>query len=115
MAKAASVSLNKFTAAVNAAVKSAAAKHPKFQLPETNAISLGYLIRGIPIPDGVLSKVTISEAQSVATDIANGIAQSGVEAFGAGRAGTVRGAVLSVGGHVILGIPAQPDITEVEP
>ena len=110
MAKPVSISLHQFTASVQAAVKAAAAKHPKFQLAEPNAIALGYLIRGIPVPDGVLSKVTVAETQALATDIATQIGQAHAEAFGAARPA---GAVLSVGGHVILGIPLPPDILEL--
>ena len=38
MAKPVSISLSKFTSSVQAAVKAAAAKHPKFQLPTPNGI-----------------------------------------------------------------------------
>ena len=37
MAKPVSISLSKFTSSVQAAVKAAAAKHPKFQLPTPTA------------------------------------------------------------------------------
>ena len=112
MAKPVSISLHRFTASVQAAVKAAVAKHPKFQLAEPNAISLGYLIRGIPVPDGVLSTVTVAETQAVASDIAAHIGQAHPEAFGAAR--PAGGAVLSVAGHVIIGIPATSDIVEFQ-
>ena len=61
MAKTVSISLNKFTASVQAAVKSAVAKHPKFNVPTPHGVSVSYLIRGIPVPDEILAKVTLAE------------------------------------------------------
>src|SRR5438105_11593260 len=61
MAQATSISLSKFTASVQAAVKAAAAKHPKFKVDPPHGISLSYLIRGFPIPDPILAQVTVSE------------------------------------------------------
>ena len=51
MDKPVSISLKAFTSSVQAAVKAAVAKHPKFNLPVPNGISVSYLIRGIPVPD----------------------------------------------------------------
>lgn len=113
MTKPVSISLRKFSDSVQAAVKAAAAKHPKFQIPASNSIALGYLIRGIPVPDEVLSKVTIGETQAFAADIAARIGEAHPEAFGAARR-PVGGAVLSLGGHVIIGVPAPPEIFEFE-
>jgi len=115
MAKPDSISLHKFTASVQAAVKAAVAKHPKFELPEPKAIALGYLIRGIPVPDGILSKVTLGETQAFAADVAAHIAQAHPEGLGMERHTVLAGAVLSLGRHVILGIPVPPDIAFFEP
>src|SRR5215813_9230634 len=68
MAKPVSISLSKFTASVKAAVKAAVAKHPKFNLPVPNAVSVFYLIRGIPVPEEIMSKVTLGETQAFATE-----------------------------------------------
>ncbi len=114
MAKPVSVSLSKFTATVQAAVKAAVAKHPKFQLPEPNAVSFGYLIRGIPVADGILSEVTLGETQAFASEVAAQIAQAHPEALAAARQAAPAGAVLSLWGHVIIGIPAISDIVDFE-
>lgn len=111
MAKPVVISLRQLTASVQAAVKAAVAKHPKFQLPEPNAVSLGYLIRGVPVPDGILSQVTVAETQAFASEVASHIGAALPEAFAAAR--PAGGAVVSLGGHVILGIPLPPDIVEV--
>src|SRR5437879_8602138 len=81
MAKPVSISLNKFTASVQAAVKSAVAKHPKFNVPTPHGVSVSYLIRGIPVPDEILAKVTLAETQAFATEIAGQIAQAHPEAL----------------------------------
>jgi hypothetical protein len=60
MDKPVSISLKAFTSSVQAAVKAAVAKHPKFNLPVPNGISVSYLIRGIPVPDEILAKVTMA-------------------------------------------------------
>jgi len=84
MAKPVSISLHKFTSSVQAAVKAAAEKHPKFrQVPVPNGISFGNLIWGIPVPDGVLAQVTVGELQSYVTDVAAHIGQAGTEQLGA--------------------------------
>ena len=114
MAKPVSMSLHKFSASVQLAVKAAVAKHPKFHIPEPKAVSFGYLIRGIPVPDGILTKVTLGETQAFASDVASHIAQAHAEALGAARQATHAGVILSLGGHVIIGIPVPPDIFEFE-
>lgn len=113
MAKASSVSLRHFTASVHSAVQAAVAKHPKFQLPETSAISLGYLIWGIPVPEPFFTKVTLAETQAFTADIASHIVQASPEALGAARPTASQGAILSVGRHIILGIPVPPEFTEL--
>src|SRR5229473_7569715 len=106
MAKPVSISLSKFTASVQAAVKAAAAKHPKFNLPTPHGVSVSYLIRGIPVPDEILAKVTLAETQAFATEIAGQIAQAHPEALGAARPPGQAGAILSVGRYVFFDVPA---------
>jgi len=105
MAQATSVSLSKFTASVQAAVKAAVAKHPKFKVQPPHELTISYLIRGIPAPDTILSQVTVSEAQAFADDVAAHIAGQHPELFKGAETAGGRGAILSVGGHLILGIP----------
>jgi hypothetical protein len=95
MAKPVSISLSKFTTAVQAAVRAAIAKHPKFNLQVPNAVSVSYLIRGIPVSEEITSKVTLGETQALATEIAAHIAQAHPEALAAAQGG----AILSVGRH----------------
>jgi len=114
MAQATTISLGKFTAAVQAAVKAAVAKHPKFKIEPPSAISVLYLIRGIPIPEGILSQVTVGETQAFADEIAAHVAGAHPETVAAARGAAGGGAVLSIGRHVILGIPPAPEIVQVE-
>lgn len=115
MAEPVSISLRKFTSSVQAAVKAAMAKHPKFKLEVPTAISVSYLIRGIPVPEDIVSKVTLGETQAFATDVASHLGQAHPEAFGVAHPAGQEGAVLSVGRHVIIGIPTRADIIKVEP
>ena len=115
MAQAVSISLSKFTASVQAAVKAATAKHPKFKIDVPNAVSVAYLIRGIPVPEAILSTVTMGETQAFATDVATHIAGAHPEVLALGeRGGGQDGAILSVGRHVIVGIPPAAAILQVE-
>src|SRR5580765_6741506 len=110
-----SISLSKFTASVQAAVKAAMAKNPKFKFEVPNAVSIAYLIRGIPVPDAILSHVTLGETQAFAADIAAHIAQVQPEAVATAAARTApEGAILSVGRHVILGIPPLTQVVQIE-
>ena len=113
MAKPVSISLSKFTTSVQAAVKAAAAKHPKFQVPAPKGVSFKYLIRGIPVPEEIVAKVSMAEVQAFATEVAGQIGQAHPEALGAARGAPV-GAVLSVGHHVICGIPPIEDVVQFE-
>jgi hypothetical protein len=72
------------------------------------------LIRGIPVPDEILAKVTLAETQAFATEIAGQIAQAHPEALGAARPAGQAGAILSVGRYVLLGIPAPSEIIQFE-
>lgn len=113
MATATKISLAKFTASVQAAVKSAAAKHPKFQVEVPNSISVCYLIRGIPPAQSAIANATIAEVQAFANDVASSLAQAHPELLT--RAGEpARGAVISVGGHLIIGIPPATEVFQLE-
>jgi hypothetical protein len=114
MAKPVSISLSKFTSSVQAAVKAAAAKHPKFQLPTPHGVTVSYLIRGIPVPDEIAARVTLAETQAFATDVAAHIAQAHPEALGAAHQPGQAGAIVSVGRYVICGIPAPPQFLQIE-
>src|ERR1039458_1288095 len=104
MAQAQSISLSQFTHAVQAAVKSAAQKHPKFKLDTPQGVTFSYLIRGIPVPDTLLANVTFGETQAFANEVATQInAQPGI-AMEASFGG--KGAIYSASGHIIIGIPA---------
>ena len=112
MAQATAISLSKFTASVDAAVKAAVKNHPKFQpIGTPNGVTVAYLIRGIPVPDGLLKQVSLGDLQGFANDVAGHIAGAHPQLFaaapgaGAGAGVHAQGAVLSVGGHVIVGIP----------
>jgi hypothetical protein len=107
MAQAQSISLSHFTATVQAAVKTAVQKHPKFKLDAPQGVTFSFLIRGIPVPESLLANVTFGETQAFANDVAAHIAQQGAVAA---AAGTPRGAIYSVGGHIILGIPAADQV-----
>jgi len=114
MAQAISISLAKFTSSVQAAVKAALAKHPKFKVTVPNAVTVAYLIRGFPVPENILSNVTIGEAQAFATDVAAHIASSHPEAGLAPRGTAPEGAMLSLGRHLILGIPPIAHVLQLE-
>ena len=111
MAQAVSISLSKFTASVQAAVKAAVAKHPKFKVDVPNAISVSYLIRGIPVAEAILSTVTLAETQAFATDIATHIGGAQPEALASAAR---EGAMISIGRHVIVGIPPATQVVQVE-
>jgi|SRR5947209_2805167 len=105
MSEATSISLSKFTASVQAAVKAAVAKHPKFKLDPPHEISVAYLIRGIPVPDALLAHASVTELQSFANDVAGHISGAHPGVFAAPGGAGAQGAVLSIGKHVIIGIP----------
>ena len=115
MAQATSISFGKFITSVQSAVKAAVAKHPKFKVEAPNAITVSYLIRGIPVPDAILASVTLGETQAFANEMAAHIASAHPEALGAAAAGrTPEGAILSIGRHVIVGIPPAPQAVLIE-
>jgi len=116
MPQATSISMRKFLSSVQSAVKAAAAKHPKFQVEQPRAISVSYLIRGYPIPDAILSTVTLGETQAYANEIAAHLGGTVPEALGVsgGARPATEGAVLSIGRHVIVGIPPAALTMQVE-
>jgi len=114
MAQATTISLSKFTSAVQAAVKAAVAKHPKFKVEVPQGISVSFLIRGFPVPEAILSQVTVGETQAFANEVAAQITATQVEVRTAIAHGPAGGAVLSVGGHCIVGIPPATELLQVE-
>lgn len=113
LAKATAISLAKFTASVQAAIKGAVAKHPKFKVETPHAVSISYLIRGFPVPDAILSQVTLSEAQAYAADIAASLSAAHADLLAPKAGGTAEGAVLSIGRHIIVGIPPVSQVFEL--
>ncbi len=113
MAQAKSISLSKFTAAVQAAVKAAVRNHPQFRMDAPQSVTFAHLIRGIPVSDTILKNVTFGEAQAFANEIAAQITSAHPEVAAAPKGATGQGTILSVGRHVILGIPAAPDALNI--
>ena len=114
MAKAISISLTKFTASVQAAVKGAVAKHPKFKVEAPQGVSISYLIRGFPVPEAIASQVTLGEAQAYAAEIAASLSAAHAELLAPKAGGTAEGAVISIGRHIIVGIPPVSQVFELE-
>lgn len=112
MPQATAISLSKFTSSVQAAVKSAAAKHPKFKLETPNGISISYLIRGFPLPDALAATVTLAEAQAFATEVAASLTQAHADILVA-KGTSLQGAVISIGGHIIIGVPPATEVYDV--
>jgi hypothetical protein len=114
MADLKAISLQKFTASVHAAVKSAQERHTKFKFAVPNSISISYLIRGFPAPEALLNNATLAEVQSFANDVAAHLENAHPELLKAPGRGNAQGAVISVGGHVVIGIPPVAQIFELE-
>jgi hypothetical protein len=114
VAKAVSISLSKLTASVQSAVKAAVAKHPKFKVDAPNALTVSYLIRGIPVPESILAHVTVGETQAFAADIAQHLASAHPEVAQTAGAAAPEGAIISVGRHVVVGIPPAVQSFQVE-
>ena len=108
MADATSLSLAKFTDAVNAAVKAAVQKHPKFKMDAPSAVAVSYLIRGIPVPESIVAHATVAETRAFAQEIASHLSSSPGIAAAAVR--PTEAAIYSRGNHIIIGIPAAPDV-----
>jgi hypothetical protein len=108
MAQAQSISLSHFTTAVQHAVKAAVQKHPKFKMEAPQGVTFSFLIRGIPVPESILANATFGETQAFANEVAANLsAQQGIAV--AAVSGP-KGAIYSVGGHIILGIPAVDQV-----
>lgn len=103
MAKAASVSVSKLSGVVQEAVKAAVAKHPKVKVDTGSPLAISYLIWGIPVPDQLSEVLTIRETQAFAADVASQLGRSLPGSSGLP-------AVFSHGGHLIIGIPAPPEV-----
>jgi hypothetical protein len=108
MPQAKSVSFGKFTEVVQAAVKAAVQRHPKFKMEPPAQVAVSYLIRGIPVPESLVTNVPLAETRAFASAIASQISSSPELAPLTG-AKTGEGAVYSHGNHVIIGIPAVTD------
>ncbi len=115
MAQAVSISLSKFTNSVQAAVRAAVVKHPKIKFEAPQGVTVAYLIRGFPVPESILLNVTLGEVQAFANDVAAHIAGAHPEAFALAKPGQPsEGAVLSLGRHIICGIPPVSQVFELE-
>jgi len=116
MHKPVSISPKQFTKAVQAGVEAARKKHSKFKVDPPEDVSISYLIWGYPIPDAILATVTLGEAQAYATDVASHIAGQLPEVFAGSQFATnsLEGALLSIGRHVICGIPPFEKVVRVE-
>ena len=110
MADATSLSLAKFTDAVNAAVKAAVQKHPKFKMDAPSAVAVSYLIRGIPVPEALVAHATVAETRAFAQEIASHLSSSPGLTGAAAAGRPVEAAIYSRGNHIIVGIPAAPDV-----
>jgi hypothetical protein len=105
MAQARSVSLSQFTNAVQAAVKAAVQKHPKFKIDPPQGVAFSYLIRGFPVPESVVANLTLGEAQAFANDVAAHLGSAQPEALAGAHAAGPQGVMYSSGRHLIVGIP----------
>jgi len=116
MAKPVSISMNKFASSVQSAVKAAMDKHPKFKFAVPNGVTVAYLIRGIPVPEEIALKVTLGETQAFATDVASHLAGAVPQFAAVHQAGQgAQGTILSIGRHVLIGIPAPSEFVHLEP
>src|SRR5262245_22275652 len=104
VAKATSISVDKLTTTVQAAVKAALEKHPKVKVDPASPLAASYLIWGIPVPDAIAGALTIRETQQFADEVASKLGP-GVQA-----AAPLQGAIFAHGGHLILGFPVPPEI-----
>src|SRR5713226_7879800 len=98
MAQAKSISLSQFTTAVQAAVKAAVQKHPKFKVDPPQAVAFSFLIRGIPVPETLVANVTFGETQAFANDIAAHL--GGAQPEAAAGAPGAQGVIYSSGRHI---------------
>ena len=116
MAKPVSISMHKFATSVQAAVKAAMDKHPKFKFTVPNGVTVSYLIRGIPVPEEIALKATLGETQAFANEVASHLAGAAPQLLAAHQAGQgAQGTILSIGRHVLIGIPAPSEFVHLEP
>ncbi len=109
------ISLSQFTSAVQSAVTGAIANHPKFSTMQAPpGITVSYLIRGIPVPDSLLTKVTLAETQAFADEVATAIGGAHPAAVAAARGVATGGAMVSAGRHVIIGVLPPPEAVTFE-
>jgi hypothetical protein len=108
MPDATSLSLSKFTEAVQAAVKAAVQKHPKFKMDAPSGVTVSYLIRGIPVPEALVAHATVAETRAFAADVASHLSSAPGVTSAVG--GAVESVVYSRGNHIIIGIPAIADV-----
>ena len=115
MAKPVSISVNKLSTSVHAAVKAAMDKHPKFKFTVPNGITVSYLIRGIPVPEEIAAKVTLGETQAFATDVASHLTGAVPQLAALHQSGhSGQGTILSIGRHILIGIPAPSEFIQFE-
>jgi hypothetical protein len=57
------------------------------------------------VPDALLHNATISELQSFATDVAQHVSAAHQDLFRQGGQPAAQGALISVGGRILIGIP----------
>lgn len=115
MAGATSISLSKFTSSVHAAVAAAQKRNPKFALPPVQGIAFSSLIRGFPVPLELSKTITLAEAQTFADDVAGHIGGAHPELMAAAAIGSnSQGMVVSIGQHILLGIPAVTSVLTLE-
>jgi len=100
--------LSKFTETVQAAVKVAVQKHPKFKLEQPTQVSISYLIRGIPVPDAIAGNVSVRETQAFANEVAFQLGAGGV--LGATTTSAFEDTIYGHGRHLITGIPVVPEV-----
>lgn len=118
MAQATAISIKKFHAAVNSAVAAAHKKHTKIPLPPTveEVTYWPYLIWGFPVPDPIVGKAGIAELTAIAGEIATHIQGALPEApaltAAPGVHAPVPGAVVSFGGHIIMGRWIAPPMVQ---
>jgi hypothetical protein len=113
LAQATTVSLAKFTTSVQTAVKAAMAKHPKFKVEIPQSISVSYLIRGFPAPEAILATATLAETQAFADEVAASVSGAHPELVASHTTGS-QGAFISVGRHIIVGIPPTVQAFQIE-
>jgi hypothetical protein len=66
------------------------------------------------VPESILNQVTLGETQAFATDVAGHIASAQPGVLAAAQGPAAEGAIISLGNHVIVGIPPAVQIVQVE-